>query len=133
MGRGTGYAPGTVVHGFMSSSPVVDLGTQVADADGEVTFTWTVPASADLGTHTFSLTAEGYADQAATFEVVGAPAAPGSPTAPAATTDTPQPIGPGDLAGTGFDATLAGAAGLLLLAGALVLLMARAHRGSSRS
>src|SRR5690606_18904292 len=86
-----------------------------------------------LGTHTFSLTAEGYADQAATFEVVGAEAAPGSPTAPAAPTDTPQPIGPGDLAGTGFDATIAGAAGLLLLAGALVLLMARAHRGSSRS
>ena len=133
VGRGTGYAPGTVVHAFMSSAPVVDLGTRVADADGEVTFTWTVPASAGLGTHMFSLTAEGYADQAATFEVVGAPAAPGSPTAPAAPTDTPLPIGPGDLAGTGFDATLAGAAGLLLLAGALVLLMARAHRGSSRS
>lgn len=76
VGRGTGYAPGTVVHAFMSSAPVVDLGTRVADADGEVTFTWTVPASAGLGTHTFSLTAEGYPDQAATFEVVGAPAAP---------------------------------------------------------
>src|SRR5690606_28774378 len=78
VGRGTGYAPGTVVHAFMSSAPVVDLGTRVADADGEVTFTWTVPASAGLGTHTFSLTAEGYPDQAATFEGVGAPAAPRS-------------------------------------------------------
>lgn len=114
----------------------MDLGTRVADADGEVTFTWTVPASAGLGTHTFSLTAEGYPDQAATFEVVGAPtapSAPGSPTAPAAPADTAQPSGPGDLAGTGFDATLAGAAALLLLAGALVLLVARARRRLARS
>lgn len=120
----------------IGAAPVVDLGTRVADADGEVTFTWTVPASAGLGTHTFSLTAEGYPDQAATFEVVGAPtapSAPGSPTAPAAPADTAQPSGPGDLAGTGFDATLAGAAALLLLAGALVLLVARARRRLARS
>ncbi|QTV80238.1 hypothetical protein KAE78_04205 [Microbacterium sp. NIBRBAC000506063] len=55
---GTGFLPGEVVAGVMNSTPTIQLGTQVADADGEVTFVWTIPQSAALSTHTVTLTGE---------------------------------------------------------------------------
>ncbi|WP_460980171.1 choice-of-anchor G family protein, partial [Pseudactinotalea suaedae] len=112
VGHGWGYAPGTVVHGYMNSTPQIDLGTQVANADGEVTFTWTIPASAAIDTHTFSLTANGYDDQSVTFRVLANAAAPG-----------PQ------LPSTGADTGLAmSAAILVLLGGAFALLSTRVKR-----
>ncbi len=66
---GTGFAPGESVSGVMTSAPVA-LGTQVADAQGTVTFTWTVPSSTDLGTHTVTLTGASSGSVAATFQVV---------------------------------------------------------------
>ena len=53
----------------MTSDPVA-LGTQVADGEGTVTFTWTIPADADLGTHTVTLTGAESGSVAGTFEVV---------------------------------------------------------------
>ncbi|MGF6824138.1 hypothetical protein M2317_003067 [Microbacterium sp. ZKA21] len=66
---GTGFAPGETVTGVMSSSTVA-LGTQVANAEGTVTFTWTIPAGTDLGTHTVTLTGAESGSVAGTFEVV---------------------------------------------------------------
>ncbi|QTV80519.1 hypothetical protein [Microbacterium sp. NIBRBAC000506063] len=39
---GTGFAAGENVSGVMNSEPLA-LGTRSADADGAVTFTWTIP------------------------------------------------------------------------------------------
>lgn len=66
---GTGFRAGEVVTGVMSSEPLA-LGTQVADAHGAVTFTWTVPADYDLGTHTVTLTGPESGSIATTFKVV---------------------------------------------------------------
>ncbi|WP_311244162.1 choice-of-anchor G family protein [Microbacterium sp. WCS2018Hpa-23] len=66
---GTGFAPGESVSGVMTSAPIA-LGTQVANAQGTVTFTWTVPSSTDLGTHTVTLTGASSGSVAATFQVV---------------------------------------------------------------
>ncbi|WP_460798452.1 choice-of-anchor G family protein [Microbacterium sp. GXF0217] len=66
---GTGFTPGEVVTGVMSSEPLA-LGTQVANADGTVTFTWTIPAGTDLGAHTVTLTGAESGSVAGTFEVV---------------------------------------------------------------
>jgi hypothetical protein len=66
---GTGFTPGEVVTGVMSSEPLA-LGTQVADAQGTVTFTWAVPASTDLGTHTVTLSGTTSGSVAASFQVV---------------------------------------------------------------
>src|SRR5690625_4012717 len=59
-----------------SAGPEGDLqsvGTQVADEDGNVTFEWEVPDVAELGTHTFELTADRYVDNSAGIEVVTQP------------------------------------------------------------
>ena len=66
---GTGFLPGESVSGVMSSEPIA-LGTQIADEDGTVTFTWTIPADTDLGTHTVTLTGVTSGSVAATFQVV---------------------------------------------------------------
>lgn len=66
---GTGFQPGETVTGLMTSAPV-PLGTQVADAQGTVTFTWTIPSSSDLGTHTVTLTGATSGSVSATFQVV---------------------------------------------------------------
>ena len=68
---GTGFLPGESVSGVMSSEPIA-LGTQIADEDGTVTFTWTIPADTDLGTHTVTLTGVTSGSVAATFQVVAA-------------------------------------------------------------
>src|SRR5690625_4303030 len=65
-----------------SAGPEGDLqsvGTQVADEDGNVTFEWEVPDEAELGTHTFELTADRYVDNSAEFEVVTQPVIEASP------------------------------------------------------
>ena len=66
---GTGFQPGESVSGVMTSDPIA-LGTQVADEQGTVTFTWTVPADNDLGTHTVTLTGASSGSVSATFQVV---------------------------------------------------------------
>ncbi|MCS3442594.1 choice-of-anchor G family protein [Microbacterium phyllosphaerae] len=66
---GTGFEPGEEVTGVMTSAPIA-LGSQVADDEGTVTFTWTVPSDTDLGTHTVTLTGASSGSVAATFQVV---------------------------------------------------------------
>ncbi|WP_437583236.1 DUF1349 domain-containing protein [Paramicrobacterium sp. CJ85] len=66
----TGFGPGEVVTGTMHSTPL-DLGTQTADADGEVTFRWTIPADTDAGVHTAVLSGETSGEVTAEFRVTG--------------------------------------------------------------
>ncbi|MFK4759615.1 choice-of-anchor G family protein [Microbacterium sp. ZW T5_45] len=66
---GTGFLPGEKVTGVMTSDPLA-LGTQIADAQGNVTFTWAVPSTIDLGTHTVTLSGETSGSVAATFQLV---------------------------------------------------------------
>jgi hypothetical protein len=47
---GDGFLPGETVHGVLHSDPI-DLGTAVADANGVVTFSVTLPAGFETGTH----------------------------------------------------------------------------------
>src|SRR5690606_7569146 len=127
IGYGSGYAPGTVVQGFMNSTPTIDLGTQVADANGEVTFRWTIPASAAIDTHTLSPEADGYATQSVSFRVLADVSAGGS-----GGSGRGGGSGSGRLPSTGADTTFLGAAALLLLAGGAVALgSARIRRRSS--
>ncbi|GAA4912870.1 choice-of-anchor G family protein [Nesterenkonia rhizosphaerae] len=72
IGTAWGYAPGEVVQGYMNSYPTIDLGTQVADENGVVTFTWTTPANTNPGWHTFSAHAEGAPDLSVQFYVTAA-------------------------------------------------------------
>ncbi|MCL2317206.1 MAG: hypothetical protein FWC46_09015, partial [Actinomycetia bacterium] len=51
---GTGFLPGEDVTATMYSDPYT-IGTQPADSNGEVTFTWTVPAGTPAGAHTVEL------------------------------------------------------------------------------
>lgn len=66
---GTGFKPGEVVTGVMNSTPLA-LGTQVANDAGTVTFTWTIPASAELGDHTVTLTGALSGSVSGPFKVV---------------------------------------------------------------
>lgn len=66
---GTGFKPGEKVTGVMASDPVA-LGSQVANAQGTVTFTWTVPTATDLGPHTVTLTGATSGSVSASFQVV---------------------------------------------------------------
>ncbi|WP_217178590.1 choice-of-anchor G family protein [Streptomyces sp. AC495_CC817] len=65
---GRGFEPGEVVSGVMSS-PALALGTQVANQQGTVTFTWAIPAGTDLGAHTVTLSGDS-GTVAGTFQVV---------------------------------------------------------------
>jgi DNA-binding beta-propeller fold protein YncE len=51
----TGFAPGESVTAVMHSDPLT-IGTKPAGANGEVSFTWTIPATATPGAHTVDLT-----------------------------------------------------------------------------
>ncbi|GHE11933.1 prealbumin-like fold domain-containing protein [Klenkia taihuensis] len=67
-----GFTPGETVRGTLYSTPV-DLGTAVADAQGVATFTFTLPAGFEPGTHT--VTAVGLtsgATSSVTFTVTAA-------------------------------------------------------------
>ncbi|MFJ4998293.1 choice-of-anchor G family protein [Microbacterium sp. NPDC088619] len=66
---GTGFTPGESVTGVMTSEPIA-LGTKVADAQGTVTFTWTIPSGTDLGTHAVTLTGATSGSVSASFQVV---------------------------------------------------------------
>ncbi|MDR6143922.1 hypothetical protein QE375_003476 [Microbacterium foliorum] len=66
---GTGFKPGESVTGVMTSEPIA-LGTKVADAQGTVTFTWTIPSGTDLGTHAVTLTGATSGSVSASFQVV---------------------------------------------------------------
>jgi hypothetical protein len=68
-GHGTGFQPGEVVTGTQESAPL-SLGTQVANADGEVTFTWTIRADETIGTHSFIVTGTESGTASASFRVV---------------------------------------------------------------
>jgi hypothetical protein len=68
-GHGSGFQPGETVTGTQQSTPL-DLGTQVADADGNVTFSWTIRADETFGTHTFTITGAESGTASATFRVV---------------------------------------------------------------
>ncbi|MHC2999105.1 beta strand repeat-containing protein [Microbacterium sp. HJ5] len=50
-----GFQPGEEVSATMYSDPI-DLGTQIADANGTVEFEWYIPTWVDLGTHTLEVT-----------------------------------------------------------------------------
>ena len=106
-----GFQPFEVVHGVLHSTPV-DLGTVTADANGVATFTFTVPAGLELGSHEVVLTGltSGVTAQAG-FTVT---------TADGSTTG---------LAYTGADIVpVAAVGGGLLLAGGAALLLVRRRR-----
>ena len=66
---GTGFTPGETVTGVMDSDSIA-VGSRVADEQGTVNFAWTIPANADLGTHTVTLTGPQSGSVAGTFRVV---------------------------------------------------------------
>ncbi|SPT75663.1 Sialidase precursor [Arcanobacterium haemolyticum] len=105
---GTGFTPDTKVKVAVHST-VVELGEYVADKDGKITVTWTVPAGFELGAHKVIFTA-GDKTVEKSFTVV-APEKP-VPTKPAA---------PG-LAKTGVTLGLvAGLAALSIMAGVVAV------------
>jgi large repetitive protein len=53
---GHNFIPGEVVTGVVSGATPLALGTQVADSNGDVVFTFTVPTGFTLGTHKVTLT-----------------------------------------------------------------------------
>ena len=68
-GTGTGFQPGEVVHGVQHSIDL-DLGSQTADANGNVTFRWTIRSTETLGAHTFEVTGPTSGTASAPFTVV---------------------------------------------------------------
>ena len=67
--RGWGFQPGETVTAIMFSTPQV-LGTKVADANGNVSFTWTLDEKTALGEHEIVLGgAESGASASASFQV----------------------------------------------------------------
>jgi len=66
---GTGFLPGESVTGVMNSTPI-QLGTQIADANGTVTFTWTLPDNIDLGIHQIVLTGAISGPVTGTIEII---------------------------------------------------------------
>lgn len=77
---GSGFQPGENVRGTVNSDPV-DLGVVVADANGNVAFTWVVPADFALGEHTVTLAGEtSLRTVQATFTVFAAAAVVGNNT-----------------------------------------------------
>jgi hypothetical protein len=116
-GNGSGFTSGETVVGILHSDPVV-LGTVVADAAGNISFAFDIPAGVPLGTHTLVLTGltSGLWGQI-TVELVAAPAA-AAPT----------------LAATGAEpgALLAGTWALLVAGAVLVLIARRTRTRASR-
>jgi hypothetical protein len=106
----TGFQPHEMVHGVLHSTPV-DLGTVEADAAGTATFTFTVPAGLETGTHSVTMTGlTSGTELSATFTVTAAATA-------------------GGLAYTGTEVMpLAATGGALLLAGVAVIGLVRRRR-----
>ena len=110
-----GFQPGEQVTVVMRSTPV-ELGTFTADASGTVTANVTIPASAETGSHTLTLSGPVTGDQVLRFRLW------------AQRDDVAEPASEG----TGLTMPLAlGGAGLVLLAvGGLVLYRRRAARSA---
>ncbi|MDR2565373.1 MAG: Ig-like domain-containing protein [Bifidobacteriaceae bacterium] len=128
---GVNFQPGEQVTAVMRSTPVT-VGTSSADGNGRVEFTWPIPADTEAGTHTAELTGPLSGTQTTTFEVhpAGAPTTP--PTTPT-TGPTTAPTGgqsasPLPTTGAGAVPGLAGAAGVLIVAGVALLLAAWRRR-----
>ncbi|WP_337248747.1 Ig-like domain-containing protein [Leucobacter luti] len=121
---GHGFLPNEQVAGTVYSDPV-GLGTLTADADGDVTFTFTVPEGFETGEHRAVLDGVASGEVSEAFTVI-APATPVPPTP----TAPPQPGLP--ITG-GQSLLLLGAAGVLLLgAGAGIAARSRRSRAGSR-
>ncbi|MDR0837098.1 MAG: Ig-like domain-containing protein [Propionibacteriaceae bacterium] len=73
--RGYNFQPGEVVTATMHSDPL-DLGTQVANTNGQVVFTWTVPAATPVGTHEVVLDGSRSGQVSDTFNITAAPGLP---------------------------------------------------------
>jgi len=115
VGVAAGFQPGESIHGSMHSLPF-DLGTQVANTEGLVQFTWVVPADTPAGTHTFVATGQTRTLQTTFTVTVPAPTLPGGGTTvviPSGGTATPA---------------LGGWAVLLLITGAAALTAIRWRR-----
>ncbi|MFC4224363.1 beta strand repeat-containing protein [Lysinibacter cavernae] len=107
---GHNFQPGEVVSGLLQSDPI-DLGTQVADANGDVTFEVRIPAGFDLGRHTITLTGDFSGSVSESFTVIGAP----------------------EVAVTGADDVLpVTLGGLVLILGGFVLVAVRRRREDTR-
>ena len=111
---GTGFTPGETVTGTQLSAPFA-LGTQVANAQGEVSFTWRIPASTVLGVHRVELSGPESGSAFADFRVVAADAGIKGPRS-----TTPG----GGLAVTGFEPGGVVPIALVVLAAGTVLLIA---------
>ena len=111
VGIGSGFQPGESVSGEQLSTPL-SLGTQVANDQGVVRFTWTIRADETLGEHTFSVVGEVSGRATATFRVV----ARGSP--------------PATLPATGADPSAMAIVSLLVLAAGAGLCLAARRRTS---
>ncbi|POH61071.1 hypothetical protein CVS28_00760 [Arthrobacter glacialis] len=128
---GSGFLPGEKVSGTVHSDPV-DLGVSVADASGNVSFTWNVPANFTVGEHTVTLSGETSKRVVeAVFTVLASAAATtatgGATSSAAATSSDSTKDG---LANTGTRATaLWGGAALMALLGAVVLMSNRRRAG----
>ncbi len=107
----SGFDPGEMVSATIHSTPIV-LTAQAADADGVVSWTFTVPSDFEVGSHEGVATSTAQGDQvSAMFQVTAV--------------DTTGPAG-GSLPETGSDAgNLATLSLLLLGAGAIVILTRR--------
>ncbi|MCL2804130.1 MAG: Ig-like domain-containing protein, partial [Micrococcales bacterium] len=66
---GRNFQPGESVTAVMHSDPL-ELGTKVADPNGTVTWTFTVPQGTDLGTHSIVLTGPDSGTVSAQFQVI---------------------------------------------------------------
>lgn len=66
--HGHGFQPGESVTAAQHST-TYDIGTAVADDNGDVTFTWSVPNGTEDGSHVVELTGETSGSVDATFEV----------------------------------------------------------------
>ncbi|WP_188713377.1 choice-of-anchor G family protein [Microbacterium sorbitolivorans] len=110
--HGHGFDAGEKVTAVQHSTPY-SIGSGVADENGDVTFTWNVPASSELGNHSVELTGATSGSISATFEVYEKKK--------------------GDLSPTGGDMALplGGAAALLMIAGAGVWFATSRRRSNS--
>jgi len=86
----SGFQPGESVRGSMHSLPL-DLGVKMADSNGQVKFTWDIPADTPGGQHAFIATGQSVTVQAA-FAVAGpVPSSGGSGSIVVQTGGTPMP------------------------------------------
>jgi hypothetical protein len=115
---GVNFQPGESVTGVMRSAPV-DLGAVTADANGEVTLSWTVPANTAIGSHEVTLTGALSGAWTTGFEVVVNHVTP-----------PPAVSGAGSLPVTGAGSVGASAALAIagVLAGLLLVSLARVRR-----